>query len=91
MVLNRATFAAFAAALLAVSCSSTRVQTDYDHGADFEQYSTFAWYSSTDEDPRPTTGPNHIVDGRIRQAIAQNLQAKGLSQTAPDTSDLLVT
>ncbi len=85
------TVAMLAAALLTVSCSSTKVQTDYDHGADFAQYSTFAWYSSSDKDPRPTTGPNQIVDGRIRQAIAQNILAKGLTQTAPDKADLLVT
>jgi hypothetical protein len=91
MARNSVTVAALAAALLTVACSSTRVQTDYDHGADFAQYSTFAWYSSTDKDPRPTTGPNQIVDGRIRQAIAQNILAKGLTQTAPDKADLLVT
>jgi len=91
MVRNCVTVVALTAALLAVSCSSTRVQTDYDHGADFAGYSTFAWYNSTDKDPRPTTGPNQIVDGRIRQAIAQNILAKGLSQTASDKADLLVT
>ncbi len=90
MVRTHVIFAAFAAVLLNVSCSSTRVQTDYDHGADFAQYSTFAWYSSTDDDSRPTAGPSQIVDGRIRQAISQNILAKGLSQTTPDAADLLV-
>jgi hypothetical protein len=91
MARNRATLALLAAALFSVSCSSTRVQTDYDYGADFAQYSTFAWYSSSDNDPRPTTGPNQIVDGRIRRAITENILAKGLSQAAPDKADLLVT
>jgi hypothetical protein len=91
MARNRLTLTVLAAALIAASCSSTRVQTDYDHAADFAQYSTFAWYRSTDKDARPTTGPNQIVDGRIRRAIAENILAKGLSQTAADKADLLVT
>jgi len=91
MVSKGVTTTALAAILFAFSCSSTRVHSDYDHGADFAQYSTFAWYGSTDTDRPPTTGPNQIVDGRIRQAIAQNILAKGLSQTSPDKADLLVT
>jgi len=83
--------AALAAGLLTVSCSSTRVQTDFDHGTDFAQYSTFAWYSSTDTDSPPTTAPNQIVDGRIRRAISENILAQGLSRTDPDKADLLVT
>jgi len=91
MVRYSLVFAALATALISVSCSSTRVQTDYDHGADFKQYSTFAWYSPSNNDSRPTNGANQIVDGRIRTAIAENILAKGLTQTAPDTADLLVT
>ena len=34
---------------------------------------------------------NQIVDGRIRRAIAENLQAKGLSRAEPGEADLAVT
>jgi hypothetical protein len=79
-----------AAAFAAVSCSSTTVRSDFDHQADFESYSTFAWYSTEKKDPRPTTGVNQIVDGRIRKAMADNFLAKGYSQAAADAADLHV-
>ncbi len=80
-----------AAAIVAVSCSSTTVVSDYDHAADFSAYSTFAWYAADDPDPRPTTGANQIVDGRIRRALAENMIARGYSQAAPGEADLEVT
>ncbi len=82
---------AAAAAICAVSCSSTKVVSDYDHEADFSAYSTFAWYAAKDSDPRPTTGANQIVDGRIRRALAENLVSKGYAQAAPGGADLEVT
>jgi hypothetical protein len=83
--------AVFVAMIAAVSCSSTSVQTDYDHQSDFAAFKTFAWYMQSEDDKPPTTGTNQIVDGRIRRAIAGNLADRGFSETAPDTADLLVT
>ena len=81
-----------ATAVIAVlACSSTRVQTDFDHQADFSAYSTFAWYDDAESEKSPTDGPSQIIDGRIRRAVAENLQAKGFSQTELGESDLLVT
>ena len=79
-----------AAAIPFLSCSSSRIQTDYDHQADFSNYSTFAWYQ-LEENKGPTEGPSQIVDGRIRHAIAENLQAKGIDRAGPGDADLLVT
>lgn len=81
---------AAAAAIAAISCSTT-VVSDYDHEADFSAYSTFAWYAAENPDPRPTTGANQIVDGRIRRALAENLVAKGYEQADPGAADLEVT
>ena len=78
-----------AAALAFLACSSSRVQTDFDHQADFKTYSTFAWYDAT-ENEGPTQGPSQIVDGRIRRAITDNLQAKYLSPAEAGEADLLV-
>jgi len=72
------------------ACSSSRIHTDFDHQADFGSYSTFAWYQMEETDG-PTQGPSQIVDGRIRRAIAENLQAKGLSRAEPGEADLAVT
>jgi hypothetical protein len=81
---------ALATALSFLACSSSWIQTDFDHQADFSSYTTFAWYLAA-ENEGPTEGPSQIVDGRIRRAIAENLQAKGFSQGEPGEADLLVT
>ncbi len=85
------TAAVFLAIVATVSCSSTSVQTDYDHQSDFATFDTFAWYMQSGDDKAPTAGTNQIVDGRIRRAIARNLTGSGFSQTTPATADLLVT
>ena len=80
-----------AAAACASSCSSTRVQTDYDHEAVFSNYATFAWYTRSAQDKPPKTGGNEIIDRRIRRAIAENITNKGFSHTAPHKADFVVT
>jgi hypothetical protein len=63
---------AFAAALLVGSCTAAladNVRTDYDHGVNFAQYHTYSWGQVQTSDP-------FFVD-RIKQAINQQLQAKG--------------
>ena len=81
----------FTIVLFVSACSSTRVQTDFDHQTDFSSYSTFAWYQAEDKGKGPTEGPNQLVDRRIRGAISQNLQTKGFSPNESNTADLLVT
>lgn len=77
------------AAIAALSCTST-VQTDFDHQADFTNYSTFAWYQ-TPQDKGPTEGASQLIDRRIRTAISKQLQQNGFSAADPDEADLLVT
>jgi hypothetical protein len=79
-----------AAAIPVLACSSSRIQTDFDHQADFSSFSTFSWYQAK-QNGGPTEGPSQIIDGRIRRAIAENLVANGFSQAATGESDLLVT
>ena len=81
----------FAIVLLVSACSSTRVQTDYDHQADFSSHSTFAWFQAAEDAKSPTEGPNQLVDRRIRSAISENLRAKGLDPNDAKAADLLVT
>jgi hypothetical protein len=83
------TLIAACAAFAALGCSST-VQTDFDHQADFNSYSTFSWHQPPDSE-QPIEGASQLVDRRIRNAITQNLQLKGLTATGPDEADLLVT
>src|SRR5271170_8203571 len=63
---------ALATALLLGSASSVfadNVRTDYDHSANFTQYHTYSWGQVQTSDP-------FYVD-RIKQAVDQQLQAKG--------------
>ena len=75
----------------AIACSSTSVQTDFDHQVNFTEYSTFAWYVKPEKAKPPTAGGNQIIDGRIRRAIAEDLIGKGFSQTSPEKADVFVT
>lgn len=77
-------------AALLTGCSSTTVNSDYDHDIDFSRYSTFAWYDHSESQYKPLH-PNQIVDTRIHRAIASEFLAKGLKQTAPDKADILIT
>jgi hypothetical protein len=79
---------AFAAVVFS-SCSSTSVQTDYDHQVAFDRYSTFAWFQHTESQPHAAL--NQIVDGRLRRAIADNAISKGFGETTPDKAALLFT
>ncbi len=83
------TLITLAAVYTVTACSSTRIQTDFDHQADFTSFATFAWQQARD-DRGPTDGPSQIVDGRIRRAIADNLIAKGYRESAAGEADLLV-
>jgi len=84
------TILAIVALAFAVSCSSTRVSSDRDLEADFSGYSTFSWYSARDPDTPSTNGTSQIFDGRIRRALARELEAKGYSESASGTADLEV-
>jgi len=72
-------------ALLA-GCSSISVNHDYDREADFASYKTYDWI------PRPAsaTGVNSSLNReRIRSAVENELQAKGLRQSSADPDLLL--
>lgn len=83
--------AAFATMIFTLSCSSTSVQTDHDHAANFGTYSSFAWFSSADDDQPSAAAGNQIIDRRIRRAIATSIVSKGFTETSPEKADLLLT
>jgi hypothetical protein len=85
------TLLALATALPFLACSSSRIQTDFDHQADFSTYTSYSWYEALTKDGGPTDGPSQIIDGRIRRAIGDNLRARGFTLGENATADLLVT
>lgn len=80
-----------AAAVVTVSlagCSGMSIRTDYNPGADFSKYSTYAWLATPETgDPRID---NALVEGRIKGAVDQALTAKGYRQVPADQATFWV-
>ncbi len=88
----RTLFAALILALLA-GCSTLSVNYDYDDNFDFVQYKTYMWMD------RPNVAPanaqhaletSDLLDGRIRNSIAGELSARGMSESAENPDFLVV-
>ncbi|HEY2471118.1 MAG TPA: DUF4136 domain-containing protein [Terracidiphilus sp.] len=80
---SKALLAGIAAVLLlSVSGSAQKVETDYDHSANFAQYHTYTWGHVASSDP--------LFESRIRDAIDHELQEKGW-RLAPEGADADVT
>jgi hypothetical protein len=56
------------------SAFAQKVQTDFDHQANFSQYKTYSW-----EEIKPA---NSLWDARIKSAVDAQLAAKGWTQVA---------
>lgn len=71
-------------------CAGFRVNTDYDPGADFSSFRTYAWLP-------PQPGPldrrlhNDLVDARIRLAMESALAERGFDQAQSQKADFLIT
>jgi hypothetical protein len=65
--------------LLCAAAFAQKINTDYDHSANFSNYHTFMWEKS----PKPARG---FWNQRIIDAVNKELQAKGLTevQSNPD-------
>jgi hypothetical protein len=68
---------------LVTSCSSISVSTDYDRGADFDGYKTYAFF------PQDENVAMSLVDKRIRNSVNTHMQEKGFQLDESDP-DLLV-
>ena len=77
-------------ALAYTACASTQVKIDYEHGADFARYHSFALQKGTIVAQGLVDTRNTLVRDRIDAALADGLRAKGFVAAA-DNPDLLVT
>ncbi len=59
---------------IATALPAQRVQTSYDHTADFSGYKTYSWFSKTTSTP--------LWDQRVEDAVDSSLAAKGLTQVS---------
>jgi hypothetical protein len=72
------------AILLLSACSSTSVRFDYERGVDFSQFKTFDFFEVPED-----VEADPLVLKRIDRAIADQLTAKGLTQSSSDP-DLMI-
>lgn len=79
--------------LLALACTATlagcqgsRVVTDYDQSVDFSQYQQYSWL---DERSGASEQFDPLLAKRVRDAVASELQARGLGESATE-ADFLV-
>src|SRR5690349_8919727 len=73
-----------AAGVLAMAGCGQAISTDYNPSVRFTQYRTFALVS------RPDSASHQLIDDRVRDAVAGELDAKGLTQTDREHADLFV-
>jgi hypothetical protein len=79
--------AAMGAYLLATAtgCAGEQhVTVDYSPATQFSQYRTFALVS------RPDSASHQLIDDRVREAVAAQLEAKGLTEVDRSHADLFV-
>jgi uncharacterized protein DUF4136 len=72
----------FILVLLVTSCTSIRVNYDYEKTTDFTKYKTYNYYKDIE------TGLNELDTKRLLAAIDTNLQSKGLSLS--ETPDFFI-
>src|SRR5271154_2964647 len=83
-ILMKPTRVAIVSSLLlwtATALTAQRVQTSYDHTADFSGYKTYSWFSKT--------ASTSLWDQRVENAVTSSLAAKGLTQV-PSGGDLAI-
>ncbi|HMD08714.1 MAG TPA: DUF4136 domain-containing protein, partial [Candidatus Acidoferrum sp.] len=73
-VFNRTTMYALFFLTLLGSAFAQKVETDFDHQANFSQYKTYSW-----QEIKPA---NSLWDARIKNAVDARLAAKGWTQVA---------
>src|SRR5258708_14446755 len=73
---------ALAIVLFSIPAMADKVVTDFDHSANFSQYHTYSWGHLHVAEP--------LFEPRVREAVDQALQAKGLREVEAG-GDLTVT
>lgn len=74
----------------ALSCSNTQSNSDYDPSIDFAGLKTFAWLPDQPQGRTRVLHTNGLRLDRVRKAIDQELEDKGLDQIGADKADFLI-
>ena len=76
--------------LLALGCSSLRVNVDYDPNEDFSAYRTFTWFPREQRAQGDYRADSPLVDARIRKAVERELAARGYRKVEDRNPDFFV-
>jgi hypothetical protein len=74
--------------LLAASCATVSVATDYDHTADFSRYHTFRVVGGQLNVNGVSDEGNTLVKDRIHRTLVTVLATKGLREVPPEGAEL---
>lgn len=77
--------------LFVAACSSFQVGYDFDRGADFSRYHTYAWLAAAQETTGDKRLDSSLVNARIRAAVDAHLRGKGYLASSNGTPDFLIT
>ncbi|MCS5635808.1 MAG: DUF4136 domain-containing protein [Myxococcota bacterium] len=76
--------------MLLVSCSTTKVNNDYDPSVDFATLKNYAWLEKANPNEAPTIRDNTLLRNRIERSVDAVLDAKGLNKVPRDEADFLI-
>ena len=76
--------------LFVAACSSPQLGYDFDRGADFSRYHTYAWVSAAQDVTGDKRLDSSLVNARIRAAVDAQLRAKGYLASSNGSPDFLV-
>jgi hypothetical protein len=82
-------FAALLSVALLAACSTLRVQSDWDHSADFSAYHTYAWYDG-ESLPGDALAKNPLLRKRVQEAVDEVLLARGGKLVPKEQADIFV-
>lgn len=77
-------------AIALAGCTRFGVRTRHDPSADFTRLHTFAWLPLSEAQPADQRVLDHLIDERLRTAVARELRAKGLAPAVGAAPDVLL-
>ena len=76
--------------VIVAACSSRQVGYDFDRGADFSRYRTYAWVSAAQQTTGDKRLDSSLVNARIRAAVDAQLREKGYLASSNGSPDFLI-
>lgn len=79
------------ALFLLISCSSTKVKTDYLKDTDFSQFQSYRWISGIEINRNDELSTRPSILKRVQDSVNKTLKEKGFSRVESEDSDFIVT